>query len=60
MKKDQILNCLAGVLLVISVLVACAGAFLIATPNYNKIGGAIFVFSLYGVLGSCILYDIAN
>lgn len=60
MKKEQILNCLAGVLLVISVLVACAGAFLIATPSYSKIGGALFVFALYGVLGSCVLYDIAN
>ena len=60
MKKNQILNCLAGVLLVISVLVACAGAFLIATPETSKTGGAIFVFALYGVLGSCGLYDIAN
>ena len=60
MKKDQILNKLAGFILVVSILTACAGAFLIATPETSKTGGALFVFALYGVLGSCGLYDIAN
>lgn len=60
MKKEQILNKLAGFILVISILTGCAGVFLMQAPDLCKIGGALFVFALYGVLGSCVLYDIAN